>query len=224
MIEYIPFLGAIELTTFTTEDRIAVEQGTPEWHQLRLGKVTASRVADILARTKTGPSASRQNYLIELALQRVTNSIEESYTNEAMQWGKDNEASARVAYEVQSGNFVDQVAFVDHPSIAGFGCSPDGLVDDFGLVEIKCPNSKTHWETVKSGEPKREYIIQMQTQMACTQRDWCDFVSFDPRFPERSQLFVTRIERDNEMIAMIEEEVSKFLKEVEAEVNLMKGK
>lgn len=212
------------MTTFTTEDRLAVEQGTPEWHQLRLGKVTASRVADILAKTKTGVSASRGNYLIELALQRVTNSIEESYTNEAMQWGKDNEAQARVAYEVRSGNFVDQIAFVDHPLISGFGCSPDGLVDSDGLVEIKCPNSRTHWETIKSGEIPKKYQIQMQVQMACTGRLWCDFVSFDPRMPERSQLFIKRLPRDNQFISDIENEVQQFLDEVKAEVNLMESK
>jgi len=230
MIEPIPFGGLIEIgdemTTFTTEDRIAaIQQGTAEWHQLRLGKVTASRVADILAKTKTGVSASRGNYLIELALQRVTNSIEESYTNEAMQWGKDNEAQARMAYEVQSGNFVDEVPFIDHPTISWFGCSPDGLVGSEGLVEIKCPNSKTHWETVKTKTVPGKYIIQMQTQMACTMRNWCDFVSFDPRMPERSQLFVSRVQRDEAFIQeILEPEVMKFLNEVEVEVQLMKGK
>ena len=200
-----------------------IEQGTPEWHQLRLGKVTASRVADILAKTKTGPSASRQNYLIELALQRSTNIIQESFTNAAMEWGTATEPQARVAYEVATNNFVDQVPFIDHPNISWFGCSPDGLVDSVGLVEFKCPNSATHWEYFKAKKPPQKYVIQMQTQMACTGKDWCDFVSFDPRMPERSQLLIVRVNRDNEMIAMIEEEVSKFLSEVEDEVNQMKG-
>ena len=137
------------MTTFTTEDRIAIEQGTSEWHELRRGKVTASRVADILAKTKTGPSASRQNYLIELALQRTTKTIQPSYTNDAMAWGTATEPQARVAYEVKTGNFVDQVPFIDHPTIEGFGCSPDGLVGD-GLIEIKCPNSATHWNTLNT--------------------------------------------------------------------------
>jgi len=200
-----------------------IEQGTPEWHQLRLGKVTASRVADILARTKTGPSASRQNYLIELALQRTTGIIAESYSNSAMEWGTQTEPQARVAYEVKSGNFVDQVAFVDHPSIPWFGCSPDGLVSDSGLVEIKCPNSATHWEYFKYKEPPKKYFIQMQAQLAVTGRDWCDFVSFDPRMPERSQLLVVRVNRDDAFIAEMEAEIKKFLDEVEVEVNLMKG-
>ena len=211
------------MTTFTTEDRVAVQQGTNEWHQLRLGKVTASRVADILAKTKTGPSASRQNYLIELALQRTTGIVEESYSNGAMEWGTQTEPQARVAYEVKTGNFVDQVAFVDHPTISAFGCSPDGLVNDKGLIEIKCPNSATHWSYIKSKEPPNKYFIQMQAQMACTNRDWCDFVSFDPRMPERSQLFIVSVARDNEFILYMEAEIKQFLSEVEAEVKQMKG-
>ena len=200
-----------------------IEQGTPEWHQLRLGKVTASRVADILATTRTGPSASRQNYLIELALQRSTGNIEPSYTNAAMEWGTQTEPQARAAYEVETGNFVDQVAFIDHPTIAWFGCSPDGLVGDDGLIEIKCPNSATHWEYFKAKKPPQKYVIQMQTQLAVTGRKWCDFVSFDPRMPERSQLLVVRVDRDEAFIAELEEKVKQFLSEEEVEVNLMKG-
>jgi putative phage-type endonuclease len=210
------------MTTFTTEDRVAcIQQGTNEWHQLRLGKVTASRVADILAKTKTGPSASRGNYLIELALQRVTKTIEESYTNAAMEWGTQTEPQARVAYEVKTGNFVDQVAFVDHPTIAGFGCSPDGLVGTDGLIEIKCPNSATHWSYIKANEPPNKYFIQMQAQMAVTGAKWCDFVSFDSRMPERSQLLIVHIPRDPEYILYMEAEIKQFLSEVEREVELM---
>ena len=211
------------MTTFTTEDRIAIEQGTPEWHQLRLGKVTASRVADILAKTKTGPSASRQNYLIELALQRVTGSTEPSYSSPSMEWGTKTEPQARVAYEVKSGNFVDQVAFIDHPSIEWFGCSPDGLVNDRGLIEIKCPNSATHWEYFKAKKPPQKYVIQMQAQMSVTGRDWCDFVSFDPRFPDKSQLLIASVPRDNEFILYMETEIKQFLDEVAVEVQQMKG-
>ena len=210
------------MTTFTTEDRIAVEQGTPEWHELRRGKVTASRVADILAKTKTGPSASRQNYLIELALQRTTKTIEPSYTNSAMEWGTATEPQARVAYEVATHNFVDQVPFVDHPTIKWFGCSPDGLVGD-GLLEIKCPNSATHWEYFKAKEPPKKYFIQMQAQMAVTGAKWCDFVSFDPRMPERSQLLIVNVPRDPEFILYMEAEIKQFLDEVETEVKLMEN-
>jgi putative phage-type endonuclease len=211
------------MTTFTTEDRVAVQQGTDEWHELRRGKVTASRVADILAKTKTGPSASRQNYLIELALQRTTKTIEPSYTNAAMEWGTQTEPQARVAYEVNTHNFVDQVAFIDHPTIAGFGCSPDGLVGKDGLIEIKCPNSATHWEYFKAKEPPKKYFIQMQAQMACTGAKWCDFVSFDPRMPERSQLLVVNVPRDPEFILYMEAEIKQFLNEVETEVKLMEN-
>ena len=210
------------MITFNTEDRTeAVQQGSEAWHQLRMGKVTASRVADLLAKTKTGPSASRGNYLIELALQRVTKTIEESYTNAAMEWGTQTEPQARVAYEVKTGNFVDQVAFIDHPTIAGFGCSPDGIVATDGLIEIKCPNSATHWSYIKANEPPNKYFIQMQAQMSVTGAKWCDFVSFDPRMPERSQLLVVRVPRDPEYILYMEAEISLFLKEVEKEVQLM---
>jgi putative phage-type endonuclease len=223
------------MTTFTTEDKFAVlaekakehlliiEQGTSEWHELRRGKVTASRVADILAKTKSGPSASRQNYLIELALQRTTKTIEPSYTNAAMEWGTVTEPQARVAYEVKTGNFVDQIAFIDHPTIKGFGCSPDGLVKD-GLIEIKCPNSATHWEYFKYNRPPQKYVIQMQAQMAVTGAKWCDFVSFDPRMPERSQLLIVSVPRDPEFILFMETEIKQFLSEVEAEVKLMENK
>jgi len=176
-----------------------------------------------LAKTKTGPSASRQNYLIELALQRTTGIIQESYSNAAMEWGTQTEPQARVAYEVRTNNFVDQVAFIDHPNIDWFGCSPDGLVSDRGLVEIKCPNSATHWEYFKYNRPPTKYVIQMQAQLAVTGRDWCDFVSFDPRMPDSSQLLVVRVDRDEAFIAEMEAEIKQFLSEVEVEVNLMKG-
>ena len=199
-------------------------QGTLEWHQLRLGKVTASRVADILAKTKTGVSASRGNYLVELAIQRVTGQIEESYTNAAMAWGTETEPKARMAYEVFNDILVEQVPFVDHSTIKGFGASPDGLVNVDGLCEIKCPNSATHWSYLKSGEPPNKYFIQMQAQLSCTDRDWNDFISFDPRMPEKSRLFVKRVFRDDKFIGIMEDEVKKFLEEVEEETELMKGR
>ena len=200
-----------------------IAQRSEEWFKARLGKITASSVADVLAKTKTGVSASRGNYLIKLAIQRVTGQIEESFTNDAMQWGIDNEDQARVAYEVASGNFVDQVGFVDHEIIDWFGCSPDGLVNNDGLVEIKCPNSATHWEYFKTKEVPKKYFIQMQAQMSCTGRKWCDFVSFDPRMPEKSQLLIIRVPRDNTFIDLMETEVMEFLMEVFDEVQLMKG-
>ena len=201
-----------------------IEQGTDAWLQLRLGKVTASRVADIMAKTKTGVSASRGNYLIELALQRVTGNIELMYTNDAMQHGIDEEPYARVAYEIHTNTFVDQVPFVEHPTIKWFGASPDGLIDLNGMVEIKNPNSSTHWATIKADEIPNKYYIQMMAQLSCTGREWNDYVSHDRRMPERSRLYIKRLYRDDKYIAEMENEVKRFLEEVENEVELMKGK
>ena len=202
-----------------------IKQNTDAWLEIRRGKVTASRVADVMAKTKTGVSASRANYLIELALQRVTGVIEPSFMNDAMQHGKDNEQTARTAFEVAHNVFVDQVAFVDHPTIKDFGCSPDGLIDTDGIVEIKNPNSSTHWATIKANEIPNKYYIQMMAQLSCTGREWNDYVSFDSRFPDRSQLFVKRLHRDDKYIAEMESEIIKFLDEVNSEVELiMKGK
>jgi putative phage-type endonuclease len=176
-----------------------------------------------MAKTKTGPSASRNNYLIELALQRVTGAVEQGYTNDAMQHGIDEEPYARVAYEVHTNTFVDQVPFVEHPTIEWFGCSPDGLIDKNGMVEIKNPQSSTHWATIKSDEIPTKYYIQMMAQLSCTGREWNDFVSHDRRMPKRSQLYVKRLYRDDKYIAEMENEVKRFLEEVENEVESMKN-
>ena len=205
-----------------TESYQEVEQGSDSWLEIRRGKVTASRVADVLAKTKTGVSASRGNYLIELALQRVTGVIEPSFTNDAMQHGKDNEQTARTAFEVAHNVFVDQVAFVDHPTIKDFGCSPDGVIGD-SLLELKCPyQSAVHWSYFKDGCPSK-YYTQIQAQMSCTGAKSVWFVSFDPRMPPRSQLYIEEVLRDEEFIKKMEEEVLKFLNEVEVEMQLMKG-
>jgi putative phage-type endonuclease len=198
-----------------------IEQGTPEWHQLRLGKVTASRVSDVLAKIKTGESASRKNYRAELVVQRLTGLPSESFTNAAMEWGTATEPMARIAYEIAKEVLVEQVGFIEHPTIAMFGCSPDGLVHD-GMIEIKCPNSATHIEYLTDNKAPAKYINQMQCQMAVTGRKWCDFVSFDPRLPEDLQLFVVRVERDQKYIDSMEVEVVEFLTEVEGMVNQLK--
>jgi putative phage-type endonuclease len=199
-----------------------IEQGSEAWLQLRLGKCTASRVADVLAKTKTGVSASRGNYLIQLALERVTGVIEPSYKNDAMQWGTDNEQTARTAFEVAHNVFVDQVAFVDHPTIKDFGCSPDGVIGD-SLLELKCPyQSAVHWSYFKDGCPSK-YYTQIQAQMSCTGAKSVWFVSFDPRMPARSQLYIEEVMREEEFIKKLEDEVKQFLNEVEVEMQLMKG-
>jgi len=196
----------------------SIVQGSPEWHALRIGKVTASRVADVLSKAKTGESASRRNLRTELIVERLTGKKTEGFTNAAMEWGVETEPLARAAYEVATGNLVDQVAFVDHPTIKWFGCSPDGLVGDDGLVEIKCPQSTTHLEYLEADQPPKKYIPQMMAQMACTGRKWCDFVSFDPRLPDGLQLFIVRVNADDKYILAMENEVTEFLAEVEATV------
>ena len=192
-----------------------MDQRSSEWFAARAGKVTASRVADVVARTKSGYSASRDNYKAQLVCERLTGTVEPSYTNAAMQWGTDNEPAARDCYCFISGHDVAEIGFAEHPSIAWSGCSPDGLIGDVGLVEIKCPNTATHIDTLLKGDVPEKYLKQIGWQLACyPQRAWCDFVSYDPRLPEQMQLFVKRVHRDDALIAELETEVAKFLTEV----------
>lgn len=197
-----------------------MEQRSPEWYATRLGKVTGSQVSAVLAKKD---SATRANYLSELVVERLTGQQQEFYMNEAMQHGVDTEPQARMAYESANNVLVDELGFCDHPSISNFGVSPDGLVGEDGLIEIKCPNSKTHIDTLLSKKAPSKYIPQMMAQMACTGRKWCDFVSFDPRLPEDLQLFVVRVDRDDQYIANLEKEVSAFLAEVDETVIKLKG-
>lgn len=198
-------------------------QGSEEWFAVRCGKVTASRVADIVARTKSGWSASRKNYLAELVAERLTGHVERGFTNAAMQWGTDMEPEARDAYAFYADADVEQVGFVDHPRIEMAGASPDGLVGDNGLVEIKCPNTATHIDTLMAGTAPARYVTQMMWQMACTGRAWCDFVSYDPRLPEDMRIFIKRIDRDEDRIAELEKEVEAFLSELSETVERLKN-
>ena len=198
-------------------------QGTDEWKMLRLGKVTASRVKDIVATTKTGYSTSRDKYMTQLLLERLTNTVAESYSNDAMSWGTEQEPFARAAYEAAKGVMVDQVAFVNHPTIEMAGASPDGLVNDDGLVELKCPMSHTHLESLLGGLDD-QYKVQVQWQMACTGAKWTDLCSFDPRFPAELQLVIKRFERDDAYIATLEKEVIKFLTELDDKLNKVKSR
>lgn len=195
-----------------------IEQGTAEWKAQRIGKVTASRVADLIAKTKTGWGASRANYMAQLVAERLTGNAAESFTNAAMQWGTEKEPDARAAYEFFTDRTVDPVGFVDHLTIAMSGASPDGLVGTDGLVEIKCPLTATHIETLLGRSAPSKYITQMMWQMACTGRQWCDYVSFDPRMPENMQLFIARVDRDPPMIASLELDVHNFLIELDRKV------
>jgi putative phage-type endonuclease len=198
-----------------------LEQRTPEWFATRCGKVTASRIADLMAKTKSGYSTSRANYRAQLVVERLTGVVEQSYCNAAMQHGIDTEAEAREAYQQHMLCTVEEVAFVAHPRIDMAGASPDGLVGDDGMVEIKCPNTATHIETLLGGTVADKYLKQVQFQMACTGRAWNDFVSYDPRLPETMRLFVQRVPRNDAMIAEIEAEIVSFLAEVDATVEAL---
>lgn len=194
-------------------------QRSPEWFAARCGKVTASRLYDLMTRTKSGYAASRQNYMAELICQRLTGKPEEGFTNAAMMRGTELEPVAREMYALNEFDAViSEVGLIDHPTIAGFAASPDGLVNDDGLIEIKCPNTWTHLQTLKTGVPKRQYLLQMHAQMMCTGRKWCDFVSFDDRLPPELAYFKTRINFDEVLAEEIEQEVVKFLTELETEI------
>jgi len=198
-----------------------MDQRTDDWFAARLGKVTASRIADVVAKTKTGPSASRANYMAQLIVERMTGKPTESYSNSAMQWGTDTEPLARAAYEMATDTIVDEVGFVEHESLSMCGASPDGLVGDKGLIEIKCPNTATHIETLINGTIDNKYMLQMQWQMACTDRDWCDFVSFDPRMPELLQLKIIRVPMNEMLVVDLENQVEQFLNEVQEKVKFL---
>lgn len=199
-----------------------MEQRTDDWFAARLGKVTASKLSDVMAKGRgSAPSATRLNYRAQLVVERLTGQPAPSFSNAAMDWGTETEPQARAVYTLETGNAVAEVGFIDHPTIAMSGASPDGLVGERGLVEIKCPNSATHIATLRGAAIDGKYMKQMQWQMACTGRDWCDFVSFDPRFPDHLQLHIRRVDADAEMIAELEEATRRFLAEVEEEVSAL---
>lgn len=199
-----------------------VEQGTDEWKQIRVGKVTASKIADLMSKGKGGSeSAGVRNYRSQILCERLTNTVEETYINGAMLRGIELEPMARSCYEFIKGVEVEQVAFVDHPSIILSGASPDGICGN-GLVEIKCPNTATHIEYLLGGKAPSQYIPQMQWQMACTGSEWCDFVSYDNRLPEDLQLFIIRLERDNSLIADMEQAVKQFNQSVDEMIDQLK--
>lgn len=191
-----------------------MEQGGIEWKKARLGKLTASRVSDVMAKSKSGWGASRYNYMAELIAERLTGEPTEGYVSSAMNWGTEKEPEAKAAYEFRFDKTIDPMGFIIHPKIEMTGASPDGAVDLNGLVETKCPNTATHIDTLVSQKVPSKYISQIQWQLACTDRQWCDFVSFDPRLPESMRLFVKRIDRDNDLISDFEKEIVKFLDEL----------
>ncbi len=194
------------------------EQRTPEWFAARLGKATASRIADVIAKTRSGWGASRDDYATELVLERLNGKPIVSFVSDAMKKGIEREPIARAAYEFHAGCEVQEVGFIQHPEIPMVGASPDGLVGEDGQLEIKCPLEKKHLKTLLSGTIDGDYITQMQFQMACTGRQWCDFVSFHDEFPEALKLFVKRVQRDDNLIAWLVKEVLVFLNEVDQKV------
>jgi putative phage-type endonuclease len=199
-------------------------QGSAEWLQERCGKATASRIADIIATTKSGPSASRANYAAQLVAERLTGVPAETFKSAAMEWGTATEAEAKAAYAFYTGREVEEVSFILHPSIPMAGASPDGHIGEDGALEAKCPNSSTHIDTLLGASVPGKYITQIQWQMACSGRAWTDFISFDPRLPESMRLFVKRVPRDPTMIADLEAKVRTFLAEVDATVAALRAK
>jgi putative phage-type endonuclease len=197
-----------------------MEQRSEEWFQARLGLVTASRVADVLAKIKSGESASRRNYKIQLVSERLTGERQETYINQAMQDGIDREQFARDRYVQQFGE-VEEVGFVKHPTLEA-GASPDGMVGNDGIIEIKCPMGSTHTETLMTQDIPSKYVPQVQFQLLVTGRKWCDFVSYNPMFPEHLQVFVKRIEADPVYQKELESEVKQFLEEVDTIINKLK--
>jgi len=199
-----------------------MEQRSEEWFAARVGKVTASRVADVIAKTKSGYSASRDKYAGELIAEILTGQSAPGFSNSAMQWGTDTEPQARATYEFLTDVDVVEVGLIDHPTVEMSAASPDGLVGEDGMVEIKCPNTSTHIDTVVSGKVPSKYNTQMQWQMACAGRAWCDFVSFDPRLPAEYQMFCKRVERDDKFITELEESISEFHKEIQTKIDKLK--
>ena len=203
---------------------IDCQQGTPEWHAARAGKVTASCISDVMAKIKTGEAAARRDYKATIVAEILTGTGQgDSYISPPMQCGMDQEPYARAAYEVAKSVLVDQVGFVLHPTIERAGMSPDGVVGG-GLVEIKCPNTATHIQYLLAGKVPAQYQPQMLWQMACAESPWCDFVSFDPRLSPELQLFVVRFDRDEARIKEMEAEVALFLSEVDAMVAALKAR
>lgn len=205
-------------------EHIPFAQGTDEWKAARVGSLGGSQVSDALARIKTGWGASRANILATLIAERLTGIAADSFTNAAMQRGTEKEPDARLAYEFECGVTVKQVGIFRHPALTGTHASPDGLVADDGCVEIKVPNTSTHIDTLLSETIADKYIKQMQWEMACSGRAWCDYISFDDRLPPDMRLFVKRVPRDEQMIEEMERDIAGFLKELDDKIAALSAK
>lgn len=205
----------------TTHD---IEQRSEDWLLIRAGRCTGSRVADVMAKTKSGYSTSRTNYAAELVVERLTGKPVERFQSKAMAFGTEMEPEARACYGLLHGVEVQEVGFVEHPTIQMFGCSPDGLVGADGMVEFKVPNPATHLQTLLNDTMDGRYTTQVQAQMSCTGRQYCDLVSYCPDLPGDMALWVRRIPRDEAVIRELEADVSKFLDEVSTTVSKLTEK
>lgn len=202
---------------------LSYPQRSPEWFAARLGRLTGSRAADMLATIKTGEAAARRDLRVQLVCERLTNQSQESgYINAEMQRGIDLEPVACKAYEALSGNTVQSVGFLQHEELMA-GTSPDGLVGEDGGLELKCPKAATHLGYLKAGTLPKEHAAQITHNLWISGRDWWDFVSYDDRWPERFRIFHVRVHRDEKAIAEYEKAAKAFLKEVDLEVASLKG-
>ena len=189
-----------------------ITQGTDEWKQLRCGIITGSKIADV---TQEKKGTGYANYLAQIVCERLTGCVTETYKNAYMERGNEDEEAARCCYEYVTGNIVEQVAFIKHPTIDCFGISPDGLINDDGMVEIKRKIPAIHIDYILKNRVPPEYVKQMTAQLACSGRKWNDFVSYCPELPENMQLFVCRLERNEEAINAMETAVVAFNESVE---------
>ena len=195
---------------------INIEQGSDEWKVARLGHVTASNMADVMSKGKGSAEAiGRYKYKVRLVAERLTQTAAESFSNAAMEWGVEQEQFAAMEYEAANNVLTDKTGFWLHPDIKWLGVSPDRLVGHEGLIEVKCPNTTTHLGYLFENKIPTDYFKQIQCQLWVTGRQWCDFVSYDPRLPKRNQLLIVRTERDESLISEMEAETLKFLDEVE---------
>ena len=195
-----------------------MKQRSDEWYAARLGKVTASNVFKIMTK---GQGKTRQTYMIELIKEILTGESKDFYVSREMRRGIELEDSARQEYEIREFRLVNEVGFILHPKIEGFGASPDGFVGKDGLLEIKCPNTETHLDSFLNDEVDQNYIYQMQTQMMCTDRKWCDFVSYDDRLPEKSSYYIKRFNYNFDLARKIEIEVIDFMNELKEKLELL---
>lgn len=208
----------------TSFDPTQVVQGSPEWLMARCGKITASRIADVVNVLKNGnPSADREKYKWQLVSERLTGDFTRTYTNDAMLHGIENEPIAREFYSTLNDVDVIQTGFIQHPRFDFAGCSPDGLVEVDGMIEIKCLTTVNHFKAIYEKAPPPQHLPQVHWQMACTNSKWCDLALFDPRVPLKMQLIVFRIARDEDEISRLESAVEIFNREVEETIATLRS-